>query len=218
MNGANVTAGTFNIHARTDGGNKVYITAYKSGLQNTSLTLDSQLQQVTVEQGTFRVAGNTVLAGATATTLNVTGALTAQTVTPANWTNHDVRYMTGIPTNMQGNSLSAAVVTEKNDVLSVNGNLIDGPYGDNTYVGQVVNYRRTSNASNSITQFFLDGTAFHIRTGSGSPGAWSWTGGGANGWRKVYDESHKPTPAEIGALKNTTDTMNGELGVLVMFL
>ncbi|QJI10696.1 small distal tail fiber subunit [Buttiauxella phage vB_ButM_GuL6] len=214
MNGANVTAGTFNIHARTDGGNKVYITAYKSGLQNTSLTLDSQLQQVTVEQGTFRVAGNTVLAGTTATTLNVTGALTAQTVTPANWTNHDVRYMTGIPTNMQGNSLSAAVVTEKNDVLSVNGNLIDGPYGDNTYVGQVVNYRRTSNASNSITQFFLDGTAFHIRTGSGSPGAWSWTGGGANGWRKVYDESHKPTPAEIGALKNTTDTMNGELGVI----
>lgn len=217
MNGVNVTAGTFNIHARPDGGNKVYITAYKSGSQNTSLTLDSQLQQVTVEQGTFRVMGNTVLAGATATTLNVTGALTAQTVTPANWTNHDVRYMTGIPTNMQGNSLSAAVVTEKNDVLSVNGNIIDGPYGDNTYVGQVVNYRRTSNASNSITQFFLDGTAFHIRTGSGSPGAWSWTGGGANGWRKVYDESHKPTPAEIGALKNTTDTLNGELNVVGNF-
>lgn len=213
MNGVNVTAGTFNVHARPDGGNKVYITAYKSGSQNTALTLDSQAQQVTVEQGTFRVLGNTVLAGTTATTLNVTGALTAQTVTPANWTNHDVRYMTGIPTNMQGNTLSAAVVTEKNDVLSVNGNIVDGPYGNNTYSGQVVNFRRTLNTGNALTQIYLDNGVFHIRSGSGSPGAWSWVGGNANGWRKIYDENNKPTPAEIGALKNTTDTMNGALSV-----
>ncbi|ANS05926.1 long tail fiber protein distal subunit [Citrobacter phage vB_CfrM_CfP1] len=214
MNGVNVTAGTFNVHARPDGGNKVYITAYKSGSQNTALTLDSQAQQVTVEQGTFRVLGNTVLAGTTATTLNVTGALTAQTVTPANWTNHDVRYMTGIPTNMQGNTLSAAVVTEKNDVLSVNGNIVDGPYGNNTYNGQVVNFRRTLNTGNALTQIYLDNGVFHIRSGSGSPGAWSWVGGNANGWRKIYDENNKPTPVEIGALKNTTDTLNGELGLI----
>lgn len=210
MNGANVTAGTFNIHARPDGGNKVYITAYKSGSQNTSLTLDSQTQSVTVEQGTFRVLGNTVLAGTTATTMSVSGALTANTITPTNWSNHDVRYMTGIPMNMTGNSLGVAVVTEKNDVLSVSGNIIDGPYGNNTYNGQVLNYRRTSNTGNALTQIYLDNGVFHIRSGSGSPGAWSWVGGNANGWRKIYDENNKPTPAEIGALKNTTDTMNGE--------
>lgn len=213
MNGVNVTAGTFNVHARPDGGNKVYITAYKSGSQNTALTLDSQAQQVTVEQGTFRVLGNTVLAGTTATTMAVTGALTAQTVTPANWTNHDVRYMTGIPTNMQGNTLSAAVVTEKNDVLSVNGSIVDGPYGNTTYNGQVVNFRRSLNTGNALTQIYLDNGVFHIRSGSGSPGAWSWVGGNANGWRKIYDENNKPTPAEIGALKNTTDTMNGTLTI-----
>lgn len=208
-----IVASTFNVNARADGGNKVYITAYKSGLQNTVLSLDSQAQQVTVEQGVFRVLGNTVLAGATATSMAVSGALTANTVTPTNWSNHDVRYMTGIPRNMTGLILSAAEVTEKNDILSVSGNITDGPYGNTTYNGQVLNFRRSSNSGNALTQFYFGNGLFHIRSGSGSPGAWSWVGGDANGWRKIYDENNKPTPAEIGALKNTTDTLNGSLTI-----
>ncbi|MEG1903008.1 MAG: tail fiber domain-containing protein [Bacteroidales bacterium] len=214
VNASGIPLSTININARSDGGNRIYLNAYKNGLSTTSLLLDSHTQEVLVSQGSFRVIGNTALAGTTATTLNVTGALTANTVTPTNWSNHDVRYMTGIPMNMTGNSLGAAVVTEKNDVLSVSGNIIDGPYGNNTYNGQVLNYRRTSNTGNALTQVYLDNGVFHIRSGSGSPGAWSWVGGNANGWRKIYDENNKPTPAEIGALKNTTDTMNGELGVV----
>ncbi|MGZ7238380.1 hypothetical protein ACXWO6_09175, partial [Streptococcus pyogenes] len=62
--------------------------------------------------------------------MNVSGVITANTVTPTDWTNHDNRYITGIPRSMQGNSFGAAVVTEKNDVLSVGGNVIDGPYGN----------------------------------------------------------------------------------------
>lgn len=213
VNGSGVPLSTININARSDGGNRIYLNAYKNGSMNTSLVLDSQTQEVLVASGSFRVQGNTVLAGTTATSMAVSGALTANTVTPTNWSNHDVRYMTGIPRNMTGLTLGASEVTEKNDILSASGNLTDGPYGNTTYNGQVLNFRRSSNSGNALTQFYFGNGLFHIRSGSGSPGAWSWVGGDANGWRKIYDENNKPTPAEIGALKNTTDTLNGVLTV-----
>lgn len=199
-------AGTINVNARTDGGNKIYIRAFKNGTQNTLLSLDSQTQQVTVEQGSFRVTGATTLAGVNATTLSVSGALTANTVTPTNWSNHDERYMTGIPRGMSGTSFGAAVVTEKNDVLSVGGNVTDGPYGNTTYYGQLVNYRRTLNTGVSLVQEYY-GNELWIRLGSGSPGAWSWNQGDANGWRRVYDTVTPPTPAEVGAVNKAGDTM-----------
>lgn len=214
VNASGVALATMNINARADGGNRIYLNAYKNGTTNTSFVVDSANQQVSVELGSFRVAGSSTFSAVSATTLNVSGAITANTVTPTDWTNHDNRYITGIPRSMQGNSFGAAVVTEKNDVLSVNGNIVDGPYGNNTYSGQVVNFRRTSNTGNALTQIYLDNGVFHIRSGSGSPGAWSWSAGDANGWRKIYDEYNKPTPAEIGALKNTADTMNGTLSVI----
>lgn len=212
-NGSGVIVGAININQRADVGNKMYLRVHKDGTQTAMLSIDSQTAQTTVEVGTFRVVNATVLAGVSATTLNVTGALTANTVTPSNWQNHDVRYMTGIPTAMAGTSFGAAAVTEKNDVLSVGGNITDGPYGNATYVGQLVNYRRTLNTGTSLVQFYLDNGVFHTRSGSGSPGAWSWNGGDANGWRKVYDTNNPPTAAETGAVKLTGDTMSGPLTI-----
>lgn len=204
--GLNRNMGSFIISARTDGGNKVYLRANKDGSPNTSLTLDSQTQQVTVEQGSFRVIGTTNLGVTNAASMAVSGTVTANTVTPANWANHDERYMTGIPRGMSGTSFGAAVVTEKNDVLSVGGNITDGPYGNTTYYGQVVNYRRTLNTGVSLVQEYY-GNDLWIRLGSGSPGAWSWNQGDANGWRRVYDTSNPPTPAEVGAVNKAGDTM-----------
>ena len=202
--------GAINVNARTDGGNKIYIRAFKNGTQNTLLSLDSQTQQITVEQGSFRVIGTSNLGVTNAASLVVSGAMTANTVTPTNWSNHDERYITGIPRGMSGTSFGAAVVTEKNDVLSVGGNVTDGPYGNTTYYGQVVNYRRTLNTGVSLVQEYY-GNDLWIRLGSGSPGAWSWNQGDANGWRRVYDTSTPPTPAEVGAVNKSGDSMTGQL-------
>lgn len=174
------------------------------------MSLDSQTQQVTVEQGSFRVIGTTNLGVTNAASMTVSGAITANTVTPSNWANHDERYITGIPRGMSGNSFGAAVVTEKNDVLTVGGNITDGPYGNTTYYGQVVNYRRTLNSGVSLVQTYF-GNEMWFRLGSGSPGAWSWNQGDANGWRRVYDTVTPPTPAEVGAVNKAGDTMSGVL-------
>lgn len=211
VNASGVTLATLNINARADGGNRIYLNAYKNGVSNTSIVVDSANQQVSVEQGSFRVAGSSTFAAVSATTLNVSGAITANTVTPADWTNHDNRYITGIPRSMQGNSFGAAVVTEKNDVLSVGGNVIDGPYGNTTYSGQVSTYRRTLNSGVSLVQTYYDTNSSWIRSGSGSPGAWSWSAGDANGWRRIYDTATPPTPAEVGAVNKAGDTMSGVL-------
>lgn len=98
--GLNRGMGSLIISARSDGGNKVYLRANKDGSPNTSLTLDSQTQQVTVEQGSFRVIGTSNLGLTNATSIAVSGAITANTVTPSNWANHDERYITGIPRGM----------------------------------------------------------------------------------------------------------------------
>lgn len=205
--GLNRNMGSFIISARTDGGNKVYLRANKDGSPNTSLTLDSQTQQVTVEQGSFRVIGTTNLGVTNAASMAVSGTVTANTVTPANWANHDERYITGIPRGMFGTSFGAAVVTEKNDVLSVGGNVTDGPYGNTTYYGQVATYRRTLNTGVSLVQTYYDTNSAWIRSGSGSPGAWSWSAGDDNGWRRIYDTATPPTPAEVGAVNKAGDTM-----------
>lgn len=204
-------AGTINVNARTDGGNKIYIRAFKNGTQNTLLSLDSQTQQVTVEQGSFRVIGTTNLGVTNAASMAVSGAITANTVTPSNWANHDERYITGIPRGMSGNSFGAAAVTEKNDVLSVGGNVTDGPYGNTTYYGQVATYRRTLNSGVSLVQTYYDITSTWIRAATGSPGAWSYSAGDANGWRRIYDTSLPPTPAEVGAVNKSGDAMTGVL-------
>ncbi|URP86013.1 hypothetical protein ECF1_0061 [Enterobacter phage EC-F1] len=209
-NGSGQFVGAFNVNARPDGGNKIYFRAYKDGTQNTLLTIDSQTQQVTVEQGSFRVIGTSDLGVTNAASMAVSGAVTANTVTPANWANHDERYITGIPRGMYGTSFGAAVVTEKNDVLTVGGNITDGPYGNTTYYGQVVNYRRTLNTGVSLVQTYF-GNEMWFRLGSGSPGAWSWNQGDANGWRRVYDTVTPPTPAEVGAVNKAGDTMSGVL-------
>ncbi|AFC22368.1 long tail fiber protein distal subunit [Cronobacter phage vB_CsaM_GAP161] len=211
VNASGVTLATLNINARADGGNRIYLNAYKNGVSNTSFVVDSANQLVSVEQGSFRVAGSSTFAAVSATTLNVSGAITANTVTPTDWTNHDNRYITGIPRSMQGNSFGAAVVTEKNDVLSVGGNVIDGPYGNTTYSGQVSTYRRTLNSGVSLVQTYYDTNSSWIRSGSGSPGAWSWSAGDANGWRRIYDTATPPTPAEVGAVNKAGDTMSGVL-------
>lgn len=211
VNASGVTLATLNINARADGGNRIYLNAYKNGTSNTSIVVDSANQQVSVELGSFRVAGSSTFAAVSATALNVSGAITANTVTPTNWTNHDNRYITGIPRSMQGNSFGAAVVTEKNDVLSVGGNVIDGPYGNTTYSGQVSTYRRTLNSGVSLVQTYYDTNSSWIRSGSGSPGAWSWSAGDANGWRRIYDTATPPTPAEVGAVNKAGDTMSGVL-------
>lgn len=211
VNASGVTLATLNINARADGGNRIYLNAYKNGTSNTSIVVDSANQQVSVELGSFRVAGSSTFAAVSATTLNVSGAITANTVTPTDWTNHDNRYITGIPRSMQGNSFGAAVVTEKNDVLSVGGNVIDGPYGNTTYSGQVSTYRRTLNSGVSLVQTYYDTNSSWIRSGSGSPGAWSWSAGDANGWRRIYDTATPPTPAEVGAVNKAGDTMSGVL-------
>ncbi|WYM31042.1 long tail fiber protein distal subunit [Citrobacter phage Citrof4] len=211
VNASGVALATLNINARADGGNRIYLNAYKNGVSNTSFVVDSANQQVSVEQGSFRVYGSSTFAAVSATTLNVSGVITANTVTPTDWTNHDNRYITGIPRSMQGNSFGAAVVTEKNDVLSVGGNVIDGPYGNTTYSGQVSTYRRTLNSGVSLVQTYYDTNSSWIRSGSGSPGAWSWSAGDANGWRRIYDTATPPTPAEVGAVNKAGDTMSGVL-------
>lgn len=213
-NGSNVPLATLNINARSDGGNRIYLNAYKNGVSNTSFVVDSQTQQVSVEQGSFRVVGSSTFAAVSATTLNVSGAITANTVTPTDWTNHDNRYITGIPRGMQGTSFGAAVVTEKNDVLSVGGNVTDGPYGNTTYYGQMSNFRRTLNTGVSLVQMYYDVNSSWIRSGSGSPGAWSWSAGDANGWRRIYDTATPPTPAEVGAVNKSGDSMTGQLLML----
>lgn len=210
-NGSGQFVGAFNVNARPDGGNKIYFRAYKDGTQNTLLTLDSQTQQVTVEQGSFRVIGTSNLGLTNATSMAVSGAVTANTVTPSNWANHDERYITGIPRGMSGNSFGAAAVTEKNDVLSVGGNVTDGPYGNTTYYGQVATYRRTLNSGVSLVQTYYDITSTWIRAATGSPGAWSYSAGDANGWRRIYDTSLPPTPAEVGAVNKSGDAMTGVL-------
>ncbi|UJB55396.1 hypothetical protein [Enterobacter phage vB_EcRAM-01] len=209
-NGSNIPLATLNINARADGGNRIYLNAYKNGVSNTSFVVDSQTQQVSVEQGSFRVIGTSNLGVTNAASLAVTGAMSANTITPTNWSNHDERYITGIPRGMSGTSFGAAVVTEKNDVLSVGGNVTDGPYGNTTYYGQVVNYRRTLNTGVSLVQTYF-GNEMWVRLGSGSPGAWSWNQGDANGWRRVYDTVTPPTPAEVGAVSRTGDSMTGQL-------
>ncbi|WFD55657.1 hypothetical protein phi5_177 [Enterobacter phage phi5] len=209
-NGSGQFVGAFNVNARPDGGNKIYFRAYKDGTQNTLLTIDSQTQQVTVEQGSFRVIGTSNLGVTNAASMAVSGAITANTVTPSNWANHDERYITGIPRGMSGNSFGAAAVTEKNDVLSVGGNVTDGPYGNTTYYGQVATYRRTANTGVSLVQTYF-GNEMWFRLGTGSPGAWSWNQGDANGWRRVYDTVTPPTPAEVGAVNKSGDEMTGVL-------
>ncbi|UIW11619.1 MAG: hypothetical protein [Enterobacter phage ENC7] len=209
-NGLGQLQAAYNVNARPDGGNKVYVRAYKDGTQTAMLSLDSQSAQTTVETGSFRVIGTSNLGVTNAASLAVTGAMTANTVTPTNWSNHDERYITGIPRGMSGTSFGAAAVTEKNDVLSVGGNVTDGPYGNTTYYGQVVNYRRTLNTGVSLVQTYF-GNEMWVRLGSGSPGAWSWNQGDANGWRRVYDTVTPPTPAEVGAVSRTGDAMTGQL-------
>lgn len=211
VNASGVTLATLNINARADGGNRIYLNAYKNGVSNTSIVVDSANQQVSVEQGSFRVYGSSTFAAVSATTLNVSGVITANTVTPTDWTNHDNRYITGIPRSMQGNSFGAAVVTEKNDVLTVSGNVTDGPYGNTTYSGQLATYRRTMNSGVSLVQTYYDANSSWIRSGAGSPGAWSFSAGDANGWRRIYDTSTPPTPAEVGAVNKAGDLMTGQL-------
>ena len=209
-NGLGQLQAAYNVNARPDGGNKVYVRAYKDGTQTAMLSLDSQTAQTTVETGSFRVIGTSNLGVTNAASMAVSGAITANTVTPSNWANHDERYITGIPRGMSGNSFGAAAVTEKNDVLSVGGNVTDGPYGNTTYYGQVATYRRTANTGVSLVQTYF-GNEMWFRLGTGSPGAWSWNQGDANGWRRVYDTVTPPTPAEVGAVNKSGDEMTGVL-------
>lgn len=209
-NGLGQLQAAYNVNARPDGGNKVYVRAYKDGTQTAMLSLDSQTSQTTVETGSFRVIGTSNLGVTNAASMAVSGAITANTVTPSNWANHDERYITGIPRGMSGNSFGAAAVTEKNDVLSVGGNVTDGPYGNTTYYGQVATYRRTANTGVSLVQTYF-GNEMWFRLGTGSPGAWSWNQGDANGWRRVYDTVTPPTPAEVGAVNKSGDEMTGVL-------
>lgn len=216
QNGNNQVGGAIMLYARPGGGNKMFLYAHKNGNPNTLVSLDSNTAQTTVEQGTFRVIGNTLLTTLNATTVAVTGAVTANTVTPVNWSNHDSRYMRGIPGNMPGTSFGDSGVTEKNDVLSVGGIVSDGPLGNTTYYGQVVNYRRTLNTGVSLVQHYYDMNAMWVRSGAGSPGAFTWPAGDVNGWRRIYDTATPPTPAEVGAYGKAETYTKAEVNAIAV--
>lgn len=192
----------YTVSKLTSGGNKIYLRGYKDGIQNTLLTIDTQSQQVSVEQGTFRVVGATTLSSLNATSATISGDVSAQKITPTDWSNIDQRYMTGYMKNFTGSSFGSVV--DKNDVYTINGTLLsDGPKGNATYVGILVNYRSTRNTGVSLVQKYFDNDgATYIRKGVGSTSAYVWIGGDANGWSKIYDTSNKPTLVELNAAKS----------------
>lgn len=192
----------YTVSKLTSGGNKIYLRGYKDGIQNTLLTIDTQSQQVSVEQGTFRVVGATTLSSLNATSATISGDVSAQKITPTDWSNIDQRYMTGYMKNFTGSSFGSVV--DKNDVYTINGTLLsDGPKGNATYVGILVNYRSTRNTGVSLVQKYFDNDGVtYIRKGVGSTSAYVWIGGDANGWSKIYDTSNKPTLVELNAAKS----------------
>lgn len=192
----------YTVSKLTSGGNKIYLRGYKDGIQNTLLTIDTQSQQVSVEQGTFRVVGATTLSSLNATSATISGDVSAQKITPTDWSNIDQRYMTGYMKNFTGSSFGSVV--DKNDVYTINGTLLsDGPKGNATYVGILVNYRSTRNTGVSLIQKYFDSDGVtYIRKGVGSTSAYVWIGGDANGWSKIYDTSNKPTLVELNAARS----------------
>lgn len=192
----------YTVSKLTSGGNKIYLRGYKDGIQNTLFSIDTQSQQVSIEQGTFRVVGATTLSSLNATSATFSGDVSAQKITPIDWSNIDQRYMTGYMKNFSGSSFGSVV--DKNDVYTINGTVLsDGPKGNATYVGILVNYRSTRNTGVSLIQKYFDSDGVtYIRKGVGSTSAYVWIGGDANGWSKVYDTSNKPTLVELNAAKS----------------
>lgn len=192
----------YTVSKLTSGGNKIYLRGYKDGIQNTLFSIDTQSQQVSIEQGTFRVVGATTLSSLNATSATFSGDVSAQKITPIDWSNVDQRYMTGYMKNFSGSSFGSVV--DKNDVYTINGTVLsDGPKGNATYVGILVNYRSTRNTGVSLIQKYFDSDGVtYIRKGVGSTSAYTWIGGDANGWSKVYDTSNKPTLVELNAAKS----------------
>lgn len=164
----------------------------------------------------FRVLGTTTLAGLNGTTASFSGALSAASLTPTSYSNFDSRYMSGlgkrIPVGIT--SLTDASITESNDVWTVADIFSDGPSGNTTYAGILVNYRRAYPAGASLVQILYTSDTTFMRIGSGSPGAWVWKNGDANGWRKVYDSSNLPTPVDVGSLAITGGSLTGNLDIV----
>lgn len=199
----------------TSGGGRLHLDARKNGVITTRLTFDAGAGKATIDNGDFQVTGNTQLQAVNALSVAVNGALNAQTVTPNDWTNHDARYMSGIPKAVTDGvtTFAAAAITEKSDLYSISSAFTDGPLStaSTTYAGILVNYRRALNSGVSIVQTLFIDKRQYVRTASGSPGAFVWTGSGTNGWRLVYDTENKPAPGDFNAVAKTGDTMSGAL-------
>lgn len=164
----------------------------------------------------FRVLGTTTLASLNGTTASFSGAVSAASLTPTSYSNFDSRYMSGlgkrIPVGIT--SMADASVTESNDVWTVADTFSDGPNGNTTYAGMLVNYRRVYSVGAALVQILYTSDTTFMRIGSGSPGAWAWKNGDANGWRKVYDSSNLPTPVDVGSLAITGGTLTGNLDIV----
>lgn len=199
----------------SNGGGRMHLDARKNGTITTRLTFDAGAGKAMIDNGDFQVTGSTQLQALTALSVAVNGALTAQTVTPNDWTNHDARYMSGIPKAVTDGvtTFAAATITEKSDLYSISSAFTDGPLStaSTTYAGILVNYRRALNSGVSIVQTLFIDKRQYVRTGSGSPGSFVWTGSGTNGWRMVYDTENKPSPGDFNAVAKTGDTMTGAL-------
>jgi len=199
----------------TSGGGRLHLDARKNNIVSSRLTIDAGTSTATIDIGDFQVAGNTRLQALSAVSVAVSGALNAQTVTPNDWTNHDSRYMSGIPKAVTGGvtTFASAAITEKSDLYSISSAFTDGPLStaSTTYAGILVNYRRALNSGVSIVQTLFIDKRQYVRTASGSPGAFVWTGSGTNGWRLVYDTENKPAPGDFNAVSKSGDTMTGAL-------
>lgn len=164
----------------------------------------------------LRVVGITTLASLNGTTASFSGAVSAASLTPTSYSNFDSRYMSGlgkrIPVGIT--SMTDASVTESNDVWTVADTFSDGPNGNTTYAGMLVNYRRVYSVGAALVQILYTSDTTFMRIGSGSPGAWVWKNGDANGWRKVYDSSNLPTPVDVGSLAITGGTLTGNLNIV----
>lgn len=202
-NGNSQLLGAYTVSQMTSGGNKIALRGYKDGVQNTLFSIDTQSKQISVEQGTFRVVEGTTLSTLSATTATFSGNITAPKINLSDWSNIDPRYMTGYGKALAGSSFAS--VADKNDVYTINASaLTDGPKGNATYVGILVNYRSIRNDGISLVQKYFDSDGVtYVRKATGSSGAYTWIGGDLlNGWSKVYDSTNKPTPLELGAAKS----------------
>lgn len=112
--------------------------------------------------------------------------------------------------------LDDPLITEKNQTLTINATMEDGPLGSALYAALMINYRRAYNAGCSLVQvFYNSGGVGYIRTAGGGPGAWTWnglaSGADANGWRKMYDSAVPPSSpvgsvtAPAASLSQTVD-------------